>query len=141
MISFFCFQGNNYGKGTVIKIYEKHQDEFKFYSTLVFEGCDNQNGVCYFRALCNSWDRFEILECQLSEYIEMIIEAYDICIQTKPSPKVSEDYIEGIASAWIWYILIMIFGLFLKGPINMIGTWILASIIFFSWRHKKMNGE
>lgn len=137
----FYFKNNNYGKGTVVKVYEKHQEKFKFYSNLVFEECDNQNNLCYFRSLYNNWDSFSIPQNQLEEYVEDIIEPHNCMIRADALNKANPKYIEGITSGWIWYILIMIFGLFLKGPINMILTWTVASIIFFSWRYKKINGE
>ena len=60
---------------------------------------------------------------------------------TKLSNKIEPKYIEGIISAWIWYILIMFFGVLLKGAVTTIIVWTLASIIFFNWRRKKINGE
>ena len=62
-------------------------------------------------------------------------------LQVSTAPIMQPDNIDGIVSAWIWYIIIMVFGLFLKEPLNVFGVWILASVIFFTWRHRKMNGD
>lgn len=140
MSNYFYFRGNNYGKGTVVKIYEEHKEKFKFYSNLIFEKYDTESELYLFKSLYNCWEIFIIPKNQMEEYIEEIVKPYTTD-QVNMSIKVDPNYIEGIFSAWIWYILTMVFGFFLKGSINVVSTWILASIVFFSWRHKKMNGE
>lgn len=136
----FYFKGSNYGRGTVVQIYEKKKGEFKFYSYLIFEECDNNN-LCRFRSPYNNWEHFNISTNQLQEYIEAITEPHAVIVNAGSYPQVNQEYVEGIVDAWIWYILVMFLGLFLKGIVNVLGVWILASIVFFSWRHKKMNGE
>lgn len=141
MNNYFCFKNNKYGKGTVVQVREECKEKFKFYSHLVFEEYDNKNKLYCFKSLYDKWDSFEIPRSQIAEYIEQIAKPqYNIAQNDSPN-KVNPNYIEGIVSAWIWYILIMIFGLFLKGPILTITVWTIASIMFFSWRHKKINGE
>lgn len=140
MSNYFYFRGNNYGKGTIVKIYEEHKEKFKFYSNLIFEKYDKESGLYLFKSPYNRWENFNVSKDQIEEYIKEIVKP--CCItQADTRQKVDPDYVEGMASAWIWYILIMVFGLFLKGPVSVIGIWTLASVVFFSWRHKKMNGE
>lgn len=140
MSNYFYFRGNNYGKGTIVKIYEEHKEKFKFYSNLIFEKYDKESGLYLFKSPYNHWEIFNISKNQIEEYIEEVVKPCCVA-QVDMSTKVNPDYIEGMSSAWIWYILIMFFGLFLKGPINVVSTWVLASIVFFTWRHKKINGE
>lgn len=140
MRGYFSFKGHNYGVGTVVKVCQKHQDKFDFYSYVIFDKCNFENETYRFRSRCSVWDRYDIPKDKLEEYIEQITQPCEIDNQVCFSPKVEEDYIEGIASAWIWYILIMIGAIFLKGIGNMLGVWIIASVIFFSWRSKKKNG-
>lgn len=141
MIYSFNFKGNKYAQGTVVKIVEKHQNEFKFNSNLVFEKYDENNGLLYFRTLYSNWDQFCIGKNKVEEYISTVVSPVVIASECKFSPKTNEEYVDGIVSAWIWYIIIMVFGLFLQGWTNVIIIWVLSSVIFFSWRHKKMNGE
>lgn len=140
MKNYFVFEGENYFTGTVVQIYAEHKDKFKFYSNIIFEEYDEENDLCTFKSLYSSWDRFYIPYNKLGEYIEKIVEPYYL-IPDVNGHKIKEDCVEGIISAWIWYILIMIFGLFLKGTITMVGIWIIASVVFFTWRYNKMNGE
>ena len=140
MNNYFNFKGNIYGEGTVVQIAEEYKKEFKFYSNISFKKYDNVNDVYHFGSLYNNWENFYIPRNRLQIYIEKISEPHRVVSQVSSS-KVNEDYVEGIVSAWVWYIVIMFFGLFLKGLLNVVGVWILASIIFFTWRHKKMNGR
>lgn len=61
----------------------------------------------------------------------------------KIQPKVQESHtfsdemnIDGLAIAWVWYIFIMCVGVLFY---DRIGIWILASIIFFNYRKKKLK--
>ncbi len=140
MSNYFCFQGKQYSQGTVVKVCENHKDKFRFYSYLVFESHDITNNIYSFRSLYNTWDIFNISTEQLNEYIEEVV-VHNVSNQVDMYSKVDPKYIEGIVSAWIWYITAMIFGLFLQNITSMIGIWITASVIFFSWRRQKINGE
>ena len=44
--------------------------------------------------------------------------------------------IDGLLIAWIWYIFIMAVAIIFK---DCIGIWILASVVFFSYRKRKLN--
>lgn len=140
MNGMLLFQNKLYAQGTVVKIYEKYKEKFKFNSYIVFVKYDSQNKLYCFTSLHNSWDTFHIPQDQLYVYIECIFapcftNKLETCSKAKPQ------YIEGIVSAWIWYILIMVFALFLAGVENVIMVWILASVVFFNWRRRKINGE
>ena len=47
-------------------------------------------------------------------------------------------YIDGIVEAWAWYIFIMLLAIIFIFPWNLV-SWVIASIVFFSWRNKKMH--
>lgn len=47
-------------------------------------------------------------------------------------------YINGIVEAWAWYIFIMLLAIIFVFPWNLV-SWVIASIVFFSWRNKKMH--
>ena len=49
---------------------------------------------------------------------------------------VNELNIEGMIDAWFWYIVVMLISIFFK---DAIGIWALVSIIFFSYRNKKLK--
>lgn len=140
MSKHFNFNGKMYGTGTVVLINENYRKDFGFYSRLVFDRYDEEKGLYFFTSLSRHWDMFGMNDFQIEECIETIVKPYGVIVQIDPTPVVDPDNIEGIVSAWIWYIIIMCLGFFLKDIIDQIIVWALASIIFFSWRHKKMNG-
>ena len=138
MVKYFYFNGQQYAEKTVVKIYENKKNNFKFCSYLTFIGHDDKTKLYYFCSLYDCWIQFVMTEEQLKACIEEISTPY--VLQVSTAPIMQPDNIDGIVSAWIWYIIIMVFGLFLKEPLNVFGVWILASVIFFTWRHRKMNG-
>ena len=138
MCDFFYFKGNVYSKGAIIQLKPEYKENFGFHSSLVFQQYDQQHDIYYFESMYD-WSKIYKIEAkQLSTFVKDITPA---CRDIKgSSSKVKEDYIEGIVSAWIWYIVIMLFALFLKEPGTVIFTWISASFIFFRWRHIKLHG-
>lgn len=56
-----------------------------------------------------------------------------------PVTKTKKDMeIDGLFLGWLWYIFLMAVATIFKGNI---GLWILISIVFFSWRAKKIKEE
>ena len=140
MQDFFVFKGQLYREGAIVQLREEYEDKFGFNTYLVFDKYEPDNGVCRFHALHDAWETYNISVMELKNVIKEVTPSYTD-IKNKQYGKVQEKYIEGIISAWIWYILIMFFALFAKDPGSKILTWIVASVIFFSWRRRKLNGE
>jgi hypothetical protein len=138
--NYFHFNGNQYYTGTVVAIKEEAKQHVGFCSMLKFVDYNIENDLCNFVSLYDTWHSYTLTDEQLKLYIEYVAKAYVATTRYEQTHKVEPKYIDGIVSAWIWYILIMIFALFLKGIENVIGLWSLASIVFWSWRCNKMNG-
>lgn len=137
----FYFNGEQYGNGTIVKIYQDKRDRFDYYTNIIFKGysCNNDN-LYHFGSLCDKWEEYCITQDELQLYIEKIEKAcYDIPAQNT-FEKIHPSNIEGIVAAWMWYIFIMIFAVFINGIINTIVTWVIASYVFWTWRNNKING-
>lgn len=52
--------------------------------------------------------------------------------------KRNEFDIDGLFLGWVWYIFLMLISIIFN---DAIGLWIFFSIVFFSWRHKKIKEE
>lgn len=52
--------------------------------------------------------------------------------------KKKEFDIPGMALGWTWYIFLMLLSIIFK---DVIGLWILISVIFFSWRSKRIKKQ
>lgn len=133
----FTFNGKVYYIGTIVKINEEYQKHTGFNSFLKFIGYNASSQTYCFSSLVNNWDIYNLFDEQINLYIDKVIkEEEKYCEKTECNPK----YIDGILSAWIWYILFMFGALFLNGRLNIIIVWCLSTLIFFSWRSKKIKG-
>lgn len=138
--NYFVYHNKKYYRKTVVKIHDGECHNFGFYTTMIFNGYDIERNLYCFVSPCNSWDKYYMTDCQITACIKEIIQpCCDPCLQNERE-KVDLKYVDGMLAAWIWYILIMCFGLFLNGIVNVLIVWTVASVIFFSWRKKKMNG-
>lgn len=138
----FIFRCSSYGIGTIVRIHANEQNKFNYNTMLCFKGIDHKNGLYRFESLYDNWQSYCLTEEEIAQYIVEIIQPCGTNnIEISENKKADQDYIEGMLSAWIWYILIMIGAMFIKGFINIIGLQIAASIIFWSWRLKKIKGE
>ena len=133
----FIFNGKLYYIGTVVKVKEGFEQYFKFNSMLQFTGYIIDEKAYCFSSLQDKWEVYRLSSRQVSEYIDKVLQANVVEYNDN---KENIQHIEGIVSAWIWYILIMFFALFFKGVGNVIMTWLFATFIFFSWRHRKIKG-
>ena len=46
--------------------------------------------------------------------------------------------IDGMSIGWTWYIVLMLISSIFK---DAVGLWAVISIVFFTWRHEKINKE
>ena len=140
MSNYFKFKGNLYSEGTIVKIYSDKQKKFGFNCCLKFYKFDREQNKYKFNSLYSCWDTYELSKEELGIYIESIERAY-LPIASGKKTKVEPKYIDGIVTAWTWYILILFGSLFIKGIIVKILIQIIATYIFTTWRSKKMRGE
>ena len=136
----FVFNGMFYYVGSIVKIKEEWQKNFKFNTTLQFSGYIEDERIYVFSPIQDRWTMYKLSIEQISQYIERVLNSnteYNNSINNK---MVAPQYIDGIVSAWIWYILIMLFAFFFQGVENKIMAWSIATFIFFNWRNSKIKG-
>ena len=137
-INYFKYNGKYYGVGTLVKIKDINKQHCGFNSILKFTGYNLNDERYCFRSLYGAWTIYKFSNEEIALYVQEILEEGNLELENKKT--IHPQYIEGIVSAWIWYILIMVFALLFKGIENIIITWIVATFIFFRWRHHKING-
>lgn len=72
-----------------------------------------------------------------NESIANNFQAEESRIYTKPPNTFKDELnIDGLLIAWIWYVFVMAIAIIFN---DVIGIWILASIVFFSYRNKKLR--
>lgn len=134
--NYFIFNNKQYFPETLIQIKTECRKDFGFYSILKFIRYNNDNNLYYFSSLFDKWHYYKLTYQELLDCIDKV-QAEGLPIQTS---KLNPAYVDGIVEAWVWYILIMIFAVFVKGIGETLIVWIVATIIFFQWRYKKING-
>lgn len=137
--NYFVYNDKRYEEGTIIIL-----SRFDIYSKMV---CDTKAKFLYYDTETNEY----IVEIYGKEYKYDIkyfnnsfVRIYDPNVrytnvknQQEKSYSFSDELnIDSLLIAWIWYVFIMVVGIIFY---ERIGIWILASIIFFSYRNKKLK--
>ena len=133
----FIFNNSLHYVGTIVAINDEWKQKFRFNSTLKFIGYNSDDCTYCFTTLQDNWNIYKLSEEEIQMYIKSVLQ--DAVIE-RTNENIDPKYIDGMASAWIWYILIMFFAIFLQGIGNVIVVWVVATFIFFNWRHKKIKG-
>ena len=133
----FIFHGRLYYPGTIVEIRDEYQKDFHFRTVLKFIDCVSEEGTYCFVSIYDNFEMYTLYDAQIDLYIKTILK--EGLIET-PNKHMSDRNIEGIVSAWMWYVLIMWFALFFQGLENTMVTWVVATLVFFSWRNKKIKG-
>ena len=129
--NYFVVDGKKYYTGTVfvIKDCNGRQTEAYFicYDTDLrkyiykTEGCRWSSHDNFF------WNRFVAVTDKVNNEISY------------PVAKVQKDLeIDGLFIGWVWYIFLMLISTIFK---DAIGLWGLITVVFFSWRSKKIKEE
>lgn len=136
---YFVYNGKQYEHGTVIII-----SSFDVYSRRV---CNMKAKFLYYNAESNEY----AIEIYGKEYkynaerfnkdfvrvYEPDIKDMNLHNQQKQVHKFSDELnIDSLLIAWVWYIFIMIVGVIFYDRIII---WILTSVLFFSYRNKKLK--
>lgn len=135
--SLFIFNGRSYYVGAKVKIKEEYIQHCRFNSILQFTGYIIDENVYCFSSVQNHWEVYRWSSEQVSLYIDAVLING---VAEHGSERTDAKYIDGIVSAWMWYIFIMVFALFFNGVENIIITWCVATFIFFQWKNKKIKG-
>lgn len=140
-VNYFDYNGMTYYTGTIIwmvdceipYISEKLRIKLKFLSY------DTEKNFYTFQEMYGETTTYHyryISQEKFDKYIREIITP--VLTSPPPPPDVKKDQwaVDGVLEGWVWYIIIMLFLSITNGAI--IG-WIVASIIFFAWKKKKVD--
>ena len=145
MRDYFVYDGKKYNTGTVIYIKESNlYAGYDIEEEVVFLGYyDIQNkyvimskdGLCfiseenfYKKLIC-------VTEKMNKNYINWAYKYNEKYVNEFKTFK-DELNVDGMFVAWMWYIIVMVFALFMNDRII---AWIFASIVFFNYRKNKLK--
>lgn len=133
--NYFEYKGKKYYTGTIfIMKVSKRLCEYTFvgynvdYKALLCKSVNSQQ----VRSLIPIW------ESVLNKNLVSITDKIDTSVHSPAEKKMKDTQIDGLFLGWMWYIFLMIISVIFK---DAIGLWILWSVVFFSWRKKKIKKE
>ncbi len=133
-INYFVVDNKEYYTGTVF-IMKCSNGE---YTKATFICYDTQNKMyCYqpHNSKCNKhWANYEVMQQQFIDITNEIDNKARIPVKKQ----MNDRCIESLPLGWCWYIFLMLLSIVFK---DCLGLWVLISIVFFSWRNKKIKTE
>lgn len=128
--NYFVVNGKKYYTGTIFII-----DDMGEETEASFICYDAEESRCYYKInerICNvSYKTFRRIFIAVTHGINDKTHMPTV-------KKMKDSDINGLFIGWVWYIFLMAISVIFK---DVIGLWILISIIFFSWRSKKIKEE
>ncbi len=93
----------------------------------------------YKRYLYKTKERMhQLLYDDFWKYFVAVTNKRDDSVRSPVTRSKNDFEISGLFIGWVWYVFLMAISFIFK---NAIGFWILISVIFFSWRAKKIKEE
>lgn len=91
------------------------------------------------RVVCKIADMRWILSAKdFNKRLVEITSKVDSSVRTPVKKTMKDSEIDGLFIGWIWYITLMAVSVIFK---DAIGLWIFISVVFFTWRDKKIKEE
>lgn len=133
--NYFVHNGRQYNAGDLIP--------FRFFDCRVGKSYETQVKFLYYNTETEEY----IVEVYGKEYSykENLFykNMYNIASPRAPAVNVNDQHtfsdelnIDGLLISWIWYVFIMVVGVIFH---DRIGIWILASVVFFNYRKRKLK--
>lgn len=137
--NYFIYNGEKYPSGTIIKINSmgtKIEDAVFLYYKTDINKYFVQVGSC--THICPK-KLFDAILVEVTDKINTnVLNNYRYPTETRNVSRTFKDELEidGMLNAWIWYVVIMLVATIFN---DRIGIWIFASIVFFTYRRKKLK--
>ena len=140
-LNYFEFKGKQYPVGAVVKITEKEMKSVgaDYPYVTILNHYVNPNGThsCLISRSYNDWG--VIKSCEIETFFnnfEDVIEEVVLLPIAHTGNRYKDTEVDAMLYGWIYYILIMLVSVLFKG---FIFIWIIASIVFWTWRKRKLN--
>ena len=128
---YFVVDGKKYYTGTVFitrdNMWRETEASFICYDT------DHKEYIFYIQG-CRYRDRNELFWQRFIAVTDKV----DGNVRTPAAKTMNDMQIEGMFIGWVWYVFLMLISTIFN---DAIGLWILISVVFFSWRSKKIKEE
>jgi hypothetical protein len=140
-LNYFEFKGKRYPVGSVVKITEKEMKRIgaNYPYITILNHYVNSNGThsCLILKSYNNWNGMQ--SCEMSTFFnnfEDIVEEITLLPTKQAGNRYKDTEVDVMLYGWLNYILVMLVSVIFKG---FIFIWIIASIVFWTWRKRKLN--
>lgn len=147
---YFVYNGNVYPSGTIVKIQLKNDvlktvtEEKMIFCSISGNNIYGCREIAIKRVHFFSEDQFFASLIEVTEQIDSSFTDAEKQKQIRldkynKKPTFKEQMnVDGLGLAWVWYIFIMTVAIIFN---DRVGIWLLASVIFFNYRRKKLREE
>ena len=139
--NYFIYNGIKYVSGTMIRIKQfnyitgKLHEVNALFIAYHIDSCEYELKIDNLTSMYSK-GRFEKVFCGIAG---QNVVKHNQFQTTKKELKFKDELgIDGLLIAWMWYVFIMAIAIIFY---DRIGIWILASVIFFNYRNKKLKEE
>lgn len=130
---YFIFNGEKYYTGTVFII--NHFNNRPVKAAFIYYDTDYEN---YKYKILDCDDTWIVNKKQFNKWIVNVTDETDTSVRMPQTKYLKDSQVSGMPLGWLWYIVLMLFGVIVKGQII---WWTFVSVVFFSWRRAKMKKE
>lgn len=134
-VNYFIVNGKSYFTGTVFIVnYYGKQIE----ATFVCYNVDTKRYIYIIKNGKGNSCRCRVTEKDFYDNLVTITDKVNKNVHVPIEKKMKDSQIDGLFLGWMWYIFLMAISVIFK---DVIGLWIVISVVFFSWRHGKIKKE
>ena len=134
---YFIYNGIKYPSGTQLKLLRHPYDNLACYDIVSFIYYSTEHNTVWYKIARTGQNR----GCSMEKFLQGfggVTGKIDIGIHQPREGRIKDSKIPKLAIGWIWYIFIMFVAIIFNSSIVI---WIVASIVFFSWRRKVIKKE
>lgn len=133
--NYFEYKGKKYYTGTIF-IMNDHGRQIE--AAFICYNMDTEKYI--YKVKNNTIDgcRCTVYEKYFYNHFVSVTDKVDNAVHMPIVKQFKDTQIDGLFLGWVWYIFLMIISTIFK---DAIGLWILWSVVFFSWRKKKIKEE
>lgn len=131
---YFVYNSEEYPTGTIIKFKDLYNNKIRLASFIYYDTEKNNYTIRYE----DNGKRWTISAIDFTSNIQSVTDKFASDIKIPEVKQLKDSKIDGMVLGWVWYIFIMLIGtIFVGAPV----IWVIVSVVFFSWRHKKIKEE
>lgn len=134
---YFEYNGVKYPSGTQIKILRFPYGNQRIYDLAYFIYYNTESGTVWYKMAYTGQNRGYSMK-EFMKQFDGVTGKIDPSIHPPQVKQLKDSQVPSVMIGWLWYIVIMGVSVIFNGAI---GIWIIASIVFFSWRKKKIEEE